>query len=124
VALEETPTGNSTQATLSDIVIALHGLWVATSGDYRRFVDHGERRYAHTIDPESGRPLANSTVTVTVLHKSCMWADALATAMMVMGSDAAVGFARSHRIAARIVQRAPYGFSEILTPGFEALIEA
>jgi thiamine biosynthesis lipoprotein len=124
VALEDPPAGNSTQATASNIVIALHGLSVATSGDYRRFVEHGERRFAHTIDPESGRPLANGTVTVTVLHKSCMWADALATAMMVMGSDAAVGFARSHGIAARIVQRTPHGFSEILTPAFDALIEA
>ncbi len=124
VALEQPPIGNSPEAAVSDIVMALHGLSVATSGDYRRFFEHGDRCYAHTIDPASGRPLANGVAAATVLHKSCMWADALATAMMVMGAEAAVAFARPHRIAARIVQRTPQGFSETLTPAFEALLEA
>lgn len=124
VALEQPPSAAGTEAAVSDIVIALHGLSVATSGDYRRFMEHGGRRYAHTIDPRSGRPVANGVAAVTVLHKSCMWADALATAMMVMGSEIALGFARSHHIAARIVERAPDGFSETLTPAFEALLEA
>jgi thiamine biosynthesis lipoprotein len=124
VALEEPPTGNSAEATVSDTVIALHGLSVATSGDYRRFMERDGRRYAHTIDPETGRPVANGVAAVTVLHTSCMWADALATAMMVMGSEAAVGFAGSRRIAARIVGRAPHGLSETLTPAFEALLDA
>ena len=58
----------------------LHGLSIATSGDYRRWFAHDDRRYAHTLDPRTGRPLVNDVASVTVLHPQCMMADAWATA--------------------------------------------
>ena len=41
-------------------VIALDGLSIATSGDYRRYFDADGRRYAQTLDPRSGRPIGGS----------------------------------------------------------------
>jgi hypothetical protein len=63
VELERPPTANDGLRTL----VALHGLSVATSGDYRRFFEHDGRRYAHTLDPATAAPVAHATVSVTVL---------------------------------------------------------
>lgn len=85
--------------------IALHGLAVATSGDYRRFFRHGGVLYPHTIDPRSGRPLAHGVALVSVLHAQCRAADALSTALGVMGEGAAIEWAQARGIAALIVSR-------------------
>ena len=122
VALEQPPAARGGEAAPSDIIIALHGLSVATSGDYVRFVEHDGIRHAHSMDPRTGRPAENDIAAVTVLHESCMWADALATALLVMGRSAAMGFAVAHRIAARMVVRTERGLSEALTPRFEGLL--
>lgn len=122
VALEDPPAERGYETVPSDIVAALHGMSVATSGDYRRFVEHSGTRHAHSIDPLTGRPVQNGVAAVTVLHESCMWADALATAILVMGRSAAIEFAIAHRIAARMVLRTDRGLSETLTPRFEELL--
>lgn len=122
VALEQPPADDHAHSTESDIVVALNGNSVATSGDYRRYFECNGQRYAHTIDPRSGRPIANDVAAVTVLHENCMRADALATAMMVMGAPEAISFGAKRGIAARIVRRAPLGLIESLTPAFERLL--
>ncbi|QDU67519.1 FAD:protein FMN transferase [Engelhardtia mirabilis] len=61
---------------------------VATSGDYRRFRDVDGARVSHTIDPRTGRPVLDAPASVTVVGPSCARADALATALMVLGADA------------------------------------
>lgn len=122
VALEQPSAERNGKALPSDIVIALHGLSLATSGDYCRFIEHDGARYAHSLDPRTGRPVGNGVASVTVLHESCMRADALATALLVMGIPAAIDFATEHRIAARMVLRTEYGMSEVLTPRFDDLL--
>ena len=71
-------------------VIESTQLCMATSGNYLQyyFVD-GQRR-SHTIDPRSGRPVEHSLLSATVVASSCMRADALATACMVLGADNAM----------------------------------
>ena len=71
-------------------VIASHHLCMATSGNYLQyyFVD-GERR-SHTIDPRTGYPVHHSLLSATVTASSCMRADALATACMVLGEEEAL----------------------------------
>lgn len=65
-------------------------LCMATSGNYRQFYyDNGIRR-SHTIDPRTGYPVAHSLLSATVIANSCMEADALATACMVLGTESAV----------------------------------
>ncbi len=71
-------------------IIATTDICMATSGNYRNFyyVD-GERR-SHTIDPRTGYPVQHSLLSATVVSSSCMRADALATACMVVGADEAL----------------------------------
>jgi thiamine biosynthesis lipoprotein len=99
-------------AGLDDIVIALCDLSVATSGDYRRFHEHDGRRYAHTLDPRTGRPVDNDLASVTVISGQCWEADALSTALTVMGAQEGRAFADQHDIAARFVRRTEAGFSQ------------
>ncbi len=76
-------------------VLALHsGMALATSGNYERFVMINGKRYAHIIDPRSGHPV-EGMAGVTVLSKSATEADALSTALFVIGiEDAAATLAR------------------------------
>lgn len=101
-------------------VIALDGLAIATSGDYRRYFERGERRYSHTLDPRSGAPIDNAVASVTVLHERCMHADALATALTVLGTRAGLAYANRRQLAALFVLREGDGFVARSTPGFVA----
>jgi thiamine biosynthesis lipoprotein len=82
---------------------ALHGLAIATSGDYRRWLDVGGRRYGHTLDPRSGRPAENGVRSVSVLHARCMLADAWATALAVLGPNEGIALAERHDLAVHMV---------------------
>ena len=62
---------------------------MATSGNYRNFYYKGGKKYAHTIDPATGRPIQHPLLSATVLAKDCATADAYATSFMVMGMDKA-----------------------------------
>lgn len=119
VALETPPGGG---AAGHEALVALHGLSVATSGDYRRYFDSGARRYAHTLDPRTGYPASHALASVTVLHPQCMMADALSTALTVLGPEAGMVFARRHALAARFLIRRSDGFDERLSPAFEAML--
>jgi thiamine biosynthesis lipoprotein len=61
---------------------------LATSGDYRSYVLEDGRRRSHVIDPRTGQPVTGGVVSASVLAPSCMLADGLATAVMVMGPEA------------------------------------
>jgi thiamine biosynthesis lipoprotein len=104
-------------------LLALHGLAVATSGDYRRYFEYGGQRFAHTIDPRTGWPLRNGVASVTVIHAQCMAADALSTALGVLGVADGLRFAHQHQLAARFICREGAGFVEHLSPAFEALLD-
>jgi thiamine biosynthesis lipoprotein len=74
-------------------VVDLEDCAVATSGDYRHHRDGRTGRISHTIDPRTGRPVTNGVASVTVLASTAMVADALATALMVLGPDDGLDFA-------------------------------
>jgi FAD:protein FMN transferase len=58
---------------------------VATSGDYRNFIEINGVRYSHILDPRTGYPITNHVASVTILSDNCTFADGLATAVMVLG---------------------------------------
>ncbi len=68
-------------------VLNVTDMCMATSGNYRNFYYKGGRRYAHTIDPKTGRPVQHNILSATVLADRCAIADAYATSFMVMGFD-------------------------------------
>ncbi|WBS05854.1 FAD:protein FMN transferase [Pseudoduganella sp. SL102] len=105
------------------IVAALHGLAVATSGDYRRFFLHDGRRHAHTIDPRSGMPIENGLASVTVVAASCMACDAWSTALTVLGPVDGLALAERRGIAARFVVRTAGGLVEHLSSHMRAMLE-
>ncbi len=83
---------------------------VATSGDYRNFRMIDGRRYAHIIDPRSGWPTRHGLASVTVVHpESCTDADALATALAVMGPEPGMRFAEQQGLAAFFIIREDAG---------------
>lgn len=80
-------------------LIELEDAAIATSGDYRHFVDVNGRSLSHTMDPARGRPLADSPASATVIARDCMIADAWATAMMVLGEDRGLDLARTYGLS-------------------------
>ena len=77
--------------------LSITNLAMATSGNYRNFYYKDGRRYAHTIDPRTGRPVQHSLLSATVLAADCATADAYATAFMVMGIEQARRILDRHR---------------------------
>ncbi len=71
-------------------VVEMSDKAVATSGDYRNYIESGGVSYSHIIDPESGYPVSNGVASVSVLADNCMFADGLATALMVMGPESGI----------------------------------
>ena len=88
---------------LSPWRIALHDLSVATSGNYRRGFTVDGRRYSHSFDPRTGRPIVSNVASVTVLHRRCMMADGWATALTVMGPEPAIELADAQGLAACVI---------------------
>ena len=81
------PTGENSEI---QEVIASTDLCMATSGNYRQFYYENGLRRSHTIDPRTGYPVNHNLLSATVIAPSCMRADALATACMVLGVDSAL----------------------------------
>jgi thiamine biosynthesis lipoprotein len=110
----QTPPG----VTMPPLRVALHGLAIATSGDYRRWLDAGGRRYSHTLDPRTGHPVQGDVRSVTVLHPSCMMADAWATAITVLGPDRGLALAERHRLAVHMLA----GGRELMSTAFKEML--
>ncbi len=85
-------------------IIELQDASVATSGDYRHWVDVGGHRLSHTMDPRLGMPLANSPASATVIAVDCMSADAWATVMMVLGEESGLALAENLGLSALFLQ--------------------
>lgn len=60
---------------------------LATSGNYRKYVEINGQKFGHTLNPRTGYPAKTDVLSATVISRDCMTADAYATACMVMGFD-------------------------------------
>jgi thiamine biosynthesis lipoprotein len=134
VALEQVDDGAGLDGAAADtstvpgeMVLALHGLAVATSGDYRRYFLRDGQRYSHTIDPRNGRPIANQLASVTVVHAQCMAADAWSTALTVLGLRDGLLLAERLGLAARFVARSEAhqnsGYTEHLSSHLRSMLD-
>lgn len=104
-------------------VAALVDLAMATSGDGRRAFTHEGRLYSHTLDGATGRPVDNGLAQVTVFDASAMRADALATALTVLGPIEGPELAEALGLAAHFTERTPDGLIERMTPAFAAMLD-
>lgn len=109
-------------AELSDdyTIISISNTGVATSGDYRNYFEYEGTRYAHTLDPATGRPVLHSLSAVTVIHPSTATADGLATALLVLGPDDGLRFANAEGIAALLAVSTPSGLQYLTSSAFDA----
>ena len=103
-------------------LIKLQNMAMATSGNYRNFFEQHGTRYAHTLDPRTGRPVSHGLASVTVLHPSTMLADAWATGLLVLGPEAGFALASKHGLAAHFIIHTDTGLREQSTPAFEPFL--
>ena len=91
----EKPNFNDEQFILKAITLKDEAM--ATSGTYRKFkVDEKGKRYAHIIDTKTGYPSKTNLLSVSVIAKNCMNADAFATAFKAMGINKVKEFLKTH----------------------------
>jgi len=80
------------------------------------------KRYSHTIDPATGRPITHKLASVTVLAPTTARADALATAIDVMGPERGLALAIEQKIPVFVILKTPEGFVELHSPAFGAYL--
>lgn len=113
VAIERPVAGQSVQR-----VINIGDNAIATSGDYRNYFEFDGLRYSHTIDPSTGKPIKHKLVSVTVINKSSMTADGLATAITVLGPELGLDFAKKYNLAVYLLVKEGDNVKEYYTSEF------
>lgn len=113
IAVEQPNTDNMLQAKQAIQALSLSNQAVATSGDYRNFYEYNGKRYAHTLDPKTGKPAENTLASVTVIAPSTMWADAMATIIMVMGAEKGLEFANQQKLPVFMVIHADKAYKTL-----------
>jgi len=90
-------------------VVPLRDIALATSGDYRNFHVYDGKRYSHTIDPTTAKPVTHDLASVSVLAGTCAEADAWATALLVLGPSQGYNLAKQLELAVLFQERSPEG---------------
>ncbi|MBE6268400.1 MAG: FAD:protein FMN transferase [Bacteroidales bacterium] len=106
-------------------VLQLTDCCMATSGNYRNFRFVDGKKVSHTINPQTGYPANNSLLSATVITDECAYADALATAFMVMGKDKAMEYCNNNpKIEAYFIYADEKGnMQTVSTEGFNKYIK-
>ncbi len=102
-------------------ILDLQDAAMATSGDYFNYFEKDGVRYSHTIDPRTGRPITHTLASVTIIRQTCMDADALATAINVLGPDQGMRLAEQNNWPVYMIIHDGTGFIEKMTPQFQQL---
>ena len=71
-------------------IVDLDNRSIVTSGNYRKYVERGGKRYSHSLNPMSGYPSENSLLSATIIVENTAWADCLASICMVVGFEKAI----------------------------------
>ncbi len=116
----ETPAADARQVYQ---VVQVKDMAVATSGNYRNYYEQHGVRYSHTLDPSSLRPVTHNLASVTVVDASAATADALATALMVMGGKQGLAWAELHQVPAYFIMKQSEGFVAQSSTGFDTYLE-
>ena len=98
--------------------VQLDGSGIATSGDYRNFVEFNDKRYSHEIDPRALHPILYQGGSVTVIAKSTMQADAWATGLFIIGKEKGMQIAKQQGLAVYYIEQTADGFVQTMNKQF------
>ncbi len=118
VAIEQPANASPRRA---QAILALADAALATSGPYRNFFVSDGERHSHLLDPRTGRPVRHGLLSVSVVAESAAWADALATALLVLGPERGFALAERQGLAVLFVTDGAEGTASRSTPAFERL---
>lgn len=100
---------------------------ICTSGSYRKFYEMNGKRFSHTINPQTGKPVEHNLISTTVLAPNCTNGDTFATAFMVMGVEKTKEFVKDHPElhldVYLIYDGADGGWESYMSPGMEKITE-
>ncbi len=99
--------------------LVLDNAAVATSGDYRNYLEIDGKRYSHTIDPTTGYPVDHHLSSVTVIADQVARADAWATAIMVLGEEKGFDIANHEGLAVYMIYRVGNDHAVKYTPAMQ-----
>ncbi|NOZ75966.1 MAG: FAD:protein FMN transferase [FCB group bacterium] len=118
------PAEGSVPGEALESVLQIKNRAVATSGDYRSFHKYKGQYYSHAIDPRNGFPTKSGVASATVVAPTCAFADALATAMMILGEEEGLRLAESLTdVEILLIQRIGNGeFRERMSSGMKRLL--
>jgi len=116
----EKPAPDKNSDRVLSAIIELDNASIATSGNYRKYFEENGVRYSHTIDPKTGYPARQTLLSATILSDSTAFADAYATACMVMGLDESLKFMETHpNLEGFFIYSTPEGYASVATEGFK-----
>jgi len=106
-------------------ILELKDIAVATSGDYRNYFEYNGKIYSHTINPHTGFPVTHNLASVTVVAQNCMEADALATALMVMGWEKGIDYIEKIKNAEAffIIRKDKESYETFQSSGFKKYLQ-
>jgi thiamine biosynthesis lipoprotein len=117
--------GEPLEGSLVKRIISLDSGAITTSGSYRKFYQSNGKRITHLLDPRTGFSIQNELVSVTVVAKDAITADAYDNALMVMGLEQALRFVNTHKqLDAYFIYRTKQGgISDTATAGFYKIMQ-
>lgn len=95
---------------------------LASSGDYRNYFEEDGVRFSHLIDPLTASPIQHNLVAVSVIAPTCIEADGLATALIVMGQEKGKALAEKENIAALFITKNGDEFVEYRSNAFKQFV--
>ena len=85
----EKPAENKDSERIVQEIVELDNRSIVTSGNYRKYVERGGKRYSHSLNPKTGYPAENKLLSATIIADNTAWADCLASICMVVGLEKA-----------------------------------
>jgi FAD:protein FMN transferase len=124
IGVDKPKEGNIEPGSDLQAIIKLSGKSLATSGNYRKFIEVDGVKIVHTINPKTGKSVISNLLSTTVITDDCMTADAYATSLMVMGLTESIQFLSNQTIMeAYLVYSDTLGnLNEYYTNGFDSLL--
>ncbi|CUR53837.1 FAD:protein FMN transferase [Serratia symbiotica] len=103
----------------AQLIIKPGTISIATSGNYRNYFDQNGKRFSHTINPNTGWPIDNNLLSITVLYSSCITADGLATGFSVLGPECGMKLANILNIPVMMILSTKNGIEERYSKAFK-----